>query len=322
MMMQTKQAGCAASRQRSAAAGAARPRPAAAATRSRGAARAPLAVRAFMASAEDKNWHKLDCKHVIQSQQFGREAIDAIFKEAARMEKVRPGTPDAKMLEGRIMATLFYEPSTRTRLSFESAMARLGGTVLSTESAGEYSSAAKGETLEGAPRRAAPPGGSVACLTGRFDRLRAAWQRARFACDRRMRSSMQRVCMHTLHAQSHLQQPIHPAHKPPPMHKPPDTIRTVEGYADCIVLRHFQEGSAMRAAKASSIPIINAGDGPGQHPSQVRGLVWRALVLGREGRPEGEGWGGGVGGGIGGGLAAALWLWVSRERGQGIEAAA
>ena len=63
--------------------------------------------------------------------------------------QVRPGSADSKILEGRIMATLFYEPSTRTRLSFESAMARLGGTVLSTESAGEYSSAAKGETLEG-----------------------------------------------------------------------------------------------------------------------------------------------------------------------------
>lgn len=53
------------------------------------------------------------------------------------------------MLEGYIMSTLFYEPSTRTRLSFESAMSKLGGTVVSTESAGEYSSAAKGETLEG-----------------------------------------------------------------------------------------------------------------------------------------------------------------------------
>jgi len=94
------------------------------------------------------------------------------------------------------MATLFYEPSTRTRLSFESAMGRLGGTILSTESAGEYSSAAKGETLE-------------------------------------------------------------------------DTIRTIEGYADCIVLRHSQEGSARRAAKVSAVPIINAGDGPGQHPTQA-----------------------------------------------------
>ena len=65
------------------------------------------------------------------------------------MEGVRPGTPEAKQLEGFLMATLFYEPSTRTRLSFESAMSRLGGGVLSTESAGQYSSAAKGETLEG-----------------------------------------------------------------------------------------------------------------------------------------------------------------------------
>ena len=65
------------------------------------------------------------------------------------MEGVRPGSPEAKQLEGFLMATLFYEPSTRTRLSFESAMSRLGGGVLSTESAGQYSSAAKGETLEG-----------------------------------------------------------------------------------------------------------------------------------------------------------------------------
>lgn len=171
-----------------------RPNPAAAPARMRKQPRQPLAVRAYV--ADDKNWHKLDVKHVIQSQQFGREAIDVIFREAEKMEKVRPGTPESKVLEGRIMATLFYEPSTRTRLSFESAMARLGGTVLSTESAGEYSSAAKGETLE-------------------------------------------------------------------------DTIRTVEAYADCIVLRHFQEGSAMKAATAASIPILNAGDGPGQHPSQA-----------------------------------------------------
>ena len=48
-----------------------------------------------------------------------------------------------------------------------------------------------------------------------------------------------------------------------------DTIRTIEGYADCIVLRHFQEGSAKRAAGAASVPVLNAGDGPGQHPSQA-----------------------------------------------------
>ena len=68
------------------------------------------------------------------------------------MEGVRPGMPEAKQLEGLLMATLFYEPSTRTRLSFESAMSRLGGGVLSTESAGQYSSAAKGETLEGSSK--------------------------------------------------------------------------------------------------------------------------------------------------------------------------
>lgn len=75
--------------------------------------------------------------------------MDLVFSTAREMEKVEVGSKEAKQLEGRVMATLFYEPSTRTRLSFESAMARLGGTVLSTESAGEYSSAAKGETLEG-----------------------------------------------------------------------------------------------------------------------------------------------------------------------------
>uniref|UniRef100_A0A7S0RKX1 aspartate carbamoyltransferase n=1 Tax=Chlamydomonas leiostraca TaxID=1034604 RepID=A0A7S0RKX1_9CHLO len=141
-------------------------------------------------------WHQLKLKHVLASEQFTKESLNIIFDEAMKMEKIRPGMPEARMLEGYIMSTLFYEPSTRTRLSFESAMTRLGGTVISTESAGEYSSAAKGETLE-------------------------------------------------------------------------DTIRTVEGYADVIVLRHFQEGSARRAASVASIPILNAGDGPGQHPSQA-----------------------------------------------------
>lgn len=78
-----------------------------------------------------------------------QDALDIIFKTARQMEDIRPATAEARQLEGYIMSTLFYEPSTRTRLSFESAMARLGGTVLSTESAGQFSSAAKGETLEG-----------------------------------------------------------------------------------------------------------------------------------------------------------------------------
>ncbi|MCX8014561.1 MAG: aspartate carbamoyltransferase, partial [candidate division WOR-3 bacterium] len=85
---------------------------------------------------------------------------------------------------------------TRTRLSFEAAMAKLGGEIISTENAKEFSSAAKGESLE-------------------------------------------------------------------------DTIRIVGNYADIIVLRHYESGAAERAAKISSVPIINAGDGPGQHPTQA-----------------------------------------------------
>ena len=133
--------------------------------------------------------------HVIEAQQFDRELMGEIFSVTKEMEEVvsRYGS---SILNRRIMATLFYEPSTRTRLSFESAMIRLGGNVVTTESAREFSSAAKGETLE-------------------------------------------------------------------------DTIRIVEGYADVIVMRHFESGAARRAADVASVPILNAGEGPGQHPTQA-----------------------------------------------------
>ncbi|XP_078179412.1 aspartate carbamoyltransferase, chloroplastic-like [Carex rostrata] len=135
---------------------------------------------------------------VIESQQFNRDLLNGIFEVAQDMEEIErnASSPGSNMLKGYLMATLFYEPSTRTRLSFESAMKRLGGEVLTTENAREFSSAAKGETLE-------------------------------------------------------------------------DTIRTVEGYSDIIVLRHFEGGAAKRAAATAKIPIINAGDGPGQHPTQA-----------------------------------------------------
>ena len=100
-------------------------------------------------SSTPTEWHEESLKHVLESQQFSQAALTKIFQCARDMENIKRHTPAAKQLEGYIMSTLFYEPSTRTRLSFESAMSRLGGTVLSTESAGEYSSAAKGETLEG-----------------------------------------------------------------------------------------------------------------------------------------------------------------------------
>lgn len=132
--------------------------------------------------------------HVLEAQQFDRDLLSDLFQVTKEMEEVvsRYGS---NIMNRRIMATLFYEPSTRTRLSFEAAMHRLGGEVITTESAREFSSAAKGETLE-------------------------------------------------------------------------DTIRIVQGYADVIVLRHYESGAARRAASVSRVPIINAGDGPGQHPTQ------------------------------------------------------
>ncbi|XP_044497924.1 aspartate carbamoyltransferase 1, chloroplastic [Mangifera indica] len=139
---------------------------------------------------------KFQLDDVIEAQQFDRDTLSAIFAVAREMEKIEKNSPGSQILKGYLMATLFYEPSTRTRLSFESAMKRLGGEVLTTENAREFSSAAKGETLE-------------------------------------------------------------------------DSIRTVEGYSDIIVMRHFESGSAKRAAATANIPIINAGDGPGQHPSQA-----------------------------------------------------
>jgi Aspartate/ornithine carbamoyltransferase, carbamoyl-P binding domain len=122
--------------------------------RPRTASRRPLPVPPQVKPGPVENynaplWLDAPLKHVIESQQFNQEALAKIFEVARQMEGVRPGTPESKALEGAVMSTLFYEPSTRTRLSFEAAMSKLGGTVLSTESAGQFSSAAKGETLEG-----------------------------------------------------------------------------------------------------------------------------------------------------------------------------
>ncbi|CAN5821453.1 aspartate carbamoyltransferase [soil metagenome] len=132
-------------------------------------------------------------KHIVAVEQFEREWVVDLFRDADRMKSVsaRDG-----LLNDRILATLFYEPSTRTRLSFESAMLRLGGQVLSTENALEFSSAIKGESVE-------------------------------------------------------------------------DTVRIVAGYADCIVIRHHEQGAAARAATVSPVPIVNGGDGPGEHPTQA-----------------------------------------------------
>lgn len=135
-------------------------------------------------------------RHVIESQQFTVPLLMELFERARAMERIvaRGGTRD---YDDRIMATLFYKPSTRTRFSFEAAMRRLGGHVLSTEQANEFSSAVEGEQLE-------------------------------------------------------------------------DTIRIISNCCDVIVLRHYEEGGARRAAAVSGVPVINAGDGTGgQHPTQA-----------------------------------------------------
>jgi aspartate carbamoyltransferase catalytic subunit len=142
--------------------------------------------------------------HVVSAHQFDRALLEHVVERAGALDGVRD-----QRLEGRIMATLFYEPSTRTRLSFESAMVRMGGSVIGTEAAREFSSAIKGETLE-------------------------------------------------------------------------DTVRMVEAYADVIVLRHDEAGAAARAAAVASVPIVNAGDGPGEHPTQaLLDLVTIRRELGR-----------------------------------------
>ncbi len=137
----------------------------------------------------------MDLHHVIEAQQFDVPTISRLIQTTQDMENVVSGGGTSQF-RGRIMATLFYEPSTRTRFSFEAAMHRLGGSVVSTENAAEFSSVAKGETLE-------------------------------------------------------------------------DTVRILNGYADVLVIRHYEVGSAKRAASVSRIPVINAGDGAGQHPTQA-----------------------------------------------------
>ena len=134
-------------------------------------------------------------KDILHGDQFSKRDIDGVMKAASDFEKQLKKKDSLTLLKGKVLATLFFEQSTRTRLSFETAMQRLGGGVISMASA-EGSSAAKGETVG-------------------------------------------------------------------------DTARTVSQYADVIVIRHPRIGSAKEAADAASVPVINAGDGAGQHPTQA-----------------------------------------------------
>ena len=132
-------------------------------------------------------------RDIVSVRDLSRSEIDHILDMAQVMEPLAKTGSD--MLHGKIMATLFYEPSTRTKLSFESAMTRLGGTALGfAETKG--TSVEKGENLA-------------------------------------------------------------------------DTVRVVENYADVLVVRHPLEGAARMAAEFSRVPVINAGSGAEEHPTQA-----------------------------------------------------
>lgn len=139
-------------------------------------------------------------RHVVYSQQFDRKILQHLFERADQFRK-RIEDPSERVAltqlhRGKMLFSVFYEPSTRTRMSFSAAAEHLGMSVVTTENAREFSSAIKGETLE-------------------------------------------------------------------------DTIRVLcEYYPDAIALRHYENGAAERAAEVSTVPIINAGDGSGQHPTQ------------------------------------------------------
>lgn len=140
-------------------------------------------------------------RHIIYSQQFGHVFLEKLFLRTQQIQQQFQNPAGRVVLRQRladkIMFSIFYEPSTRTRLSFSAAAAHLGMQVISTENAALFSSAIKGESLE-------------------------------------------------------------------------DTIKVLNGYyPDVIVLRHNIEGAAERAASVSECPIINAGDGSGQHPTQA-----------------------------------------------------
>ncbi len=134
-------------------------------------------------------------RHVISAHDLSTDQIIDILDRAETMLPVARGEAVEDRLRGKVLASIFFEPSTRTRLSFETAMHRLGGGVIGFAGT-EATSVVKGETLA-------------------------------------------------------------------------DTIRMVSGYADAVVLRHPQEGAAKFATEFSDVPILNAGDGAGQHPTQT-----------------------------------------------------
>ncbi|MDR0284002.1 MAG: aspartate carbamoyltransferase [Propionibacteriaceae bacterium] len=134
-------------------------------------------------------------RHLLSVLQFDRENLRALFELADAVDPIAKRQAVCTVLDGAMLGSLFFEPSTRTRLSFESAFLRLGGEVTTTTGF-TFSSMAKGESIA-------------------------------------------------------------------------DTSRVVSGYSDVLVVRHPDEGSVGEFAAASVVPVINAGDGTGEHPSQA-----------------------------------------------------
>ncbi len=150
-------------------------------------------------------------KDILHGAQFTREEIEHIMEVAEQFRGRLEEERSLDLMKGYVMGTLFFEPSTRTRLSFETAMHRLGGAVVGFASAAG-TSVAKGESLA-------------------------------------------------------------------------DTVRTVDQYVDLIVIRHPQIGSAQIAADAAESPVINGGDGAGQHPTQA--LLDLFTIRSEKGRVDG-----------------------------------
>ncbi|NCB70427.1 MAG: aspartate carbamoyltransferase [Clostridia bacterium] len=145
-------------------------------------------------------------RHLTEISDFSVEEISQLISVSRDIMTTPQSYIDS--MRGKVMATLFYEPSTRTKFSFEAAMQRLGGSVIGFAGA-ENTSVAKGETLS-------------------------------------------------------------------------DTVRMVSAYADLIVMRHYIAGAPMQSAKISEVPVINAGDGGNQHPTQtLTDLVTISREMGR-----------------------------------------
>ena len=150
----------------------------------------------------------MDKKSLVSISDLSKEEIVGLLNKAAEFEK----NPNQRILQGKVVATLFFEPSTRTRLSFGTAVNRLGGRVIGFSDA-KTSSQSKGETLK-------------------------------------------------------------------------DTIMMVSNYADVIVMRHYLEGAARYASEISPVPIVNAGDGANQHPSQT--MLDLYSIYKTQGTPENQ----------------------------------